>query len=151
MEHGSIWCSVQCKHDDNLPLSEKSLVRDSDTWSSWFLGVLNCCCSQVTPKGVELGNQDHDVWDAHTVNHASVRMFTEGDFKTAFEMAQVSLDKWRLVLRDMVCVVFFCFCNELINIAFCCRQWNYRDISSSYPDTPEQTRPFANGHYTTHV
>ena len=75
-----------------------------------------------------VGFTDHDTWEAATLNSGTLSLFTKAvSEQDALGLSALTLDKYRLTLNDF---------------------WDFRDLSSCYPDAPGQIRPVCNSHYS---
>ena len=61
----------------------------------------------------------------------------------------------KTVLLNIVVRKVMLFDNRYVwpqsSVVLVASQWNYRDLSAPYPDTPHMSRPVCNSHYTRQV
>ncbi|XP_062508972.1 uncharacterized protein LOC134185207 [Corticium candelabrum] len=76
----------------------------------------------------DVGFQDFDTWEAHSYTHAFLAIHHNiTAVSDSLDVARRVADKYRIALKD---------------------QWDYRDLSSVYPDAPNHIRPVCNSHYS---
>ena len=82
----------------------------------------------LLPESPMVGFEDYDTWEAHSYDHAFLSIYHNiSTVSESLKVAQLVADKYRLNLKD---------------------QWDYRDLSSTYPDAPGEIRPVCNSHYS---
>lgn len=140
--YGQLWATMLGLNTSTNATKLVSHLKTEREWNLTPYGIRFCTnrttdyhCNghsaktEFLPESPYVGFEDFDTWEAHSYNHAFLSIYHNvSSVSESLRIAQLVADKYRKTVND---------------------QWDYRDLSSIYPDAPGEIRPVCNSHYST--